>query len=90
MILVLGDKTELDESVRTLVFTVLAVVCAFGTLILMVLRPSVDVEGKENEINEQTKMINPKQELKNSIKLLFTQDMSLLSTLFLFTGKQNN
>lgn len=88
MILVLGEKVELDESIRTLVFTVLAVVCAFGTIILMVLRPSIDDKGKENEVSEhQTTIVNPKQELKASMRLLLTKDMSLLSTLFLFTGK---
>lgn len=90
MILVLGDKTEWDESTRTLVFTVLAVVCVFGSLTLIALRPSVDAEGKTNEVKERTTMRNPKQELKNAIRLLLTKDMSLLSTCFLFTGNINS
>lgn len=88
MILVLRDKTELNESTRKLVFIVLAVVCGFGTLILMVLRPSVDADGKENEVNLQKPIsVIPKQELRDSMRLLMTKDMLLLSTLFLFTGR---
>lgn len=87
MILVLRDKSELDESVRRLVFTVLAVVCAFGTLILIVLRPSLDAEGRENEVKKGVMAVNPKQELKASMRLLLTRDMSLLSIIFFFTGK---
>lgn len=87
VILVLRDKTELNESTRMLVFTVLAVVCGFGTLILMVLRPSVDAEGIENEVNfRKPNSMIPKKELKDSMRLLMTKDMLLLSTLFLFTG----
>lgn len=87
MILVLRDKTELNESTRKLVFTVLTVVCGFGTIILMVLRPSVDADGKENEANLQKAIsVIPKQELRDSMRLLMTKDMLLLSTLFLFTG----
>ncbi|KAE9544555.1 hypothetical protein AGLY_000096 [Aphis glycines] len=88
VILVLCDKTELNESTRMLVFTVLAVVCGFGTLILMTLRPSVDVEDKENEVNfQKPNSMIPKKELKDSMRLLMTKDMLLLSTLFLFTGR---
>jgi len=88
MILVLRDKTELNESTRKLVFTVLTVVCGFGTIILMVLRPSVDADGKENEANLQKAIsVIPKQELRDSMRLLMTKDMLLLSTLFLFTGR---
>ncbi|XP_027852589.2 UNC93-like protein MFSD11 isoform X1 [Aphis gossypii] len=87
VILVLRDKTELNESTRMLVFTVLAVVCGFGTLILMILRPSVDAEDKENEVNfQKPNSMIPKKELKDSMRLLMTKDMLLLSTLFLFTG----
>jgi hypothetical protein len=87
MILVLRDKSDLDETVRRLVFTVLAVVCAFGTLILIVLRPSLDAEGRENEVKKGVMAVNPKQELKASMRLLLTTDMSLLSIIFFFTGK---
>jgi len=71
-----------------LVFTVLAVVCGFGTLILMVLRPSVDADGKENEANLQ-KPINMilRHKLRDSMMILMTKDMLLLSTLFLYTGR---
>ncbi|XP_025415301.1 UNC93-like protein MFSD11 [Sipha flava] len=86
MILVLRDKSDLDETVRRLVFTVLAVVCAFGTLILIVLRPSLDAEGRENEVKKGVMAVNPKQELKASMRLLLTTDMSLLSIIFFFTG----
>ncbi|XP_026812896.1 UNC93-like protein MFSD11 [Rhopalosiphum maidis] len=87
VILVLRDKTELNESVRMLVFTVLVVVCGFGTLILMVLRPSFDAKGKENEVYlRKSNSIIPKQKLKDSMRLLMTKDMLLLSTLFLYTG----
>lgn len=87
MILMLRDKAGLNESTRKLVFTVLAVVCGFGTLILMVLRPSVDADGKENEVNLQKPIsVIPKQMLGDSMRLLMTKDMLLLSTLFMFIG----
>jgi hypothetical protein len=71
-----------------LVFTVLAVVCGFGTVILMFLRPSLDAKGKENEVYlQKSNSIIPKQKLKDSMKLLMTKDMLLLSTLFLYTGR---
>ncbi|XP_025209177.1 UNC93-like protein MFSD11 [Melanaphis sacchari] len=87
MILVFRNKTEFNKSTRTLVFTVLAVVCGFGTFILMVLRPPVDAEGKENEVNLwKSNSMNPKQKIKDSVRLLMTKHMLMLSTLFLFTG----
>ncbi|XP_008182017.1 UNC93-like protein MFSD11 [Acyrthosiphon pisum] len=85
MILVLRDKAELNESTRKLVFTVLAVVCGFGTLTLMALRPSVDADGEENEVNLQKPIsVIPKQMLRDSMRM--TKDMLLLSPLFMFIG----
>ena len=87
MILMLRDKAGLNESTRKLVFTVLAVVCGFGTLTLMALRPSVDADGEENEVNLQKPIsVIPKQMLGDSMRLLMTKDMLLLSTLFMFIG----
>uniref|UniRef100_A0A2H8TZK1 UNC93-like protein MFSD11 n=1 Tax=Melanaphis sacchari TaxID=742174 RepID=A0A2H8TZK1_9HEMI len=86
MILVFCDQTEFNKFTRILIFTVMAVVCSFGTLILMVLRPPVDAEGKKNEVNLwKSNSMNPKQKIKDSVRLLMTKHMLMLSTLFLFT-----
>ncbi|XP_025209183.1 UNC93-like protein MFSD11 isoform X2 [Melanaphis sacchari] len=87
MILVFCDQTEFNKFTRILIFTVMAVVCSFGTLILMVLRPPVDAEGKKNEVNLwKSNSMNPKQKIKGSVRLLMTKHMLMLSILFLFTG----
>lgn len=78
------DKTNLDESTRTLVFTVLIAVCFLGTLLCLLLRSSVNSEGTENERGET---LNPLQEIKNSLSLFLTEDMCLLNMSFFFTGK---
>ncbi|VVC33264.1 Hypothetical protein CINCED_3A015896 [Cinara cedri] len=86
IILMLGDKTDMDKSVRDLMFTVLAALCACGTLTLVALRPSVDSEDRKNELKQRTAVVDPVHELKKSMKLLLTKDMLLLSTSFLFVG----
>lgn len=80
----LHDKTHLDESTRTLVFTVLISVCFLGTLFFLLLRSSVSAEGIENE---KAETLNPIQEIKNSLSLFLTEDMCLLNMSFFFTGK---
>lgn len=79
----LRDKTHLDESTRTLVFTVLIVVCFLGTLLFLLLRSPVSSDGAENE---QGETLNPIQEIKNSMSLFLTEDMCLLNMSFFFTG----
>ncbi|XP_050544006.1 UNC93-like protein MFSD11 isoform X2 [Daktulosphaira vitifoliae] len=80
---VLRDKSHLDESTRTLLFTVLTVVCFLGTLLFLLLRSSVSFEGAENEQGIPLSITN---ELKNSIALFLTEDMCLLNMSFFFTG----
>lgn len=83
----LRDKSHLDEATRTLVFTVLIIVCFLGTLLFLLLRSSVTSEGTENE---QGETLNPIQEIKNSMSLFLTEDMCLLNMSFFFTGKIAN
>lgn len=78
------DKSHLDEATRTLVFTVLIVVCFLGTLLFLLLRSPVSAEGTENERGDT---LNPIQEIKNSMSLFLTEDMCLLNMSFFFTGK---
>lgn len=80
---VLQDKSHLDESTRTLVFTVLIAVCSLGTLFFLLLRSPISSEGNENERGET---LNPIQEIKNSVSLFLTEDMCLLNMSFFFTG----
>ncbi|XP_027852557.1 UNC93-like protein MFSD11 [Aphis gossypii] len=80
---VLRDKNHLDESTRTLVFTVLIAVCFLGTLLFLLLRSPVSSEGTENERGET---LSPIQEIKNSFTLFLTEDMCLLNMSFFFTG----
>lgn len=82
----LRDKNHLDESTRTLVFTVLIVVCCIGTLLFLLLRSAVSAEGTANE---QGDTLNPIQEIKNSMSLFLTEDMCLLNMSFFFTGMSN-
>lgn len=84
---VLHDKNHLDESTRTLVFTVLIAVCFLGTLLFLLLRSPVSSEGTENERGET---LSPIQEIKNSLSLFLTEDMCLLNMSFFFTGKWKN
>jgi len=79
----LYDKTNLDETTRTLVFSVLITVCFLGTLIFLLLRSPVSAEGTANERGET---LNPLQEIKNSMSLFLTEDMCLLNMSFFFTG----
>lgn len=81
---VFHDKNHLDESTRTLVFTVLITVCFLGTLLFLLLRSSVNSEGTKNE---QGETLSPIQEIKNSMSLFLTEDMCLLNMSFFFTGK---
>ncbi|XP_050544035.1 UNC93-like protein MFSD11 [Daktulosphaira vitifoliae] len=80
---VLHDKSHVDESTRTLLFTVLSVVCFLGTLLFLLLRSPVSSEGTENEQGIPLSIIN---ELKNSVALFLTEDMCLLNMSFFFTG----
>jgi len=83
----LHDKNHLDESTRTLVFTVLIAVCFLGTLLFLLLRSPLSSEGTENERGET---LSPIQEIKNSLSLFLTEDMCLLNMSFFFTGKWKN
>jgi len=83
----LHDKNHLDESTRTLVFTVLIAVCFLGTLLFLLLRSPLSSEGTENERGET---LSPIQEIKNSLSLFLTEDMCLLNMSFFFTGKRKN
>ncbi|XP_050420517.1 UNC93-like protein MFSD11 [Adelges cooleyi] len=80
---VLHDKTNLDASTRTLLFTVLISVCFLGTIMFLVLRSPVSSEGNENEQGIPLSVVK---EMKNSFALFLTEDMCLLNMSFFFTG----
>lgn len=84
IIVLLRDKSELDEPSRRVVFVTLALVSGLGTMLLMLLRPVVDADGVEVERKQR---IAVQKQLKDTARLLLTKDMLHLCGLFAFVGK---
>lgn len=84
IIILLRDKSELDEPSRRFVFITLALVSGLGTMFLMLLRPVVNADGVEIERKQQ---IAVQKQLKDTVLLLLTKDMLQLCGLFAFVGK---
>lgn len=75
-------KDVIDKDTRTLVFTVLTVVCCLGVVVLILLRPAVRADGElvAKDVN------GPLHALKSSAALFITRDMFLLNICFVYTG----
>lgn len=78
------NKTHLDESTRTLVFTVLTAICSLGTLLFLFLQSPISSDGNNNE---RRNTLNPIQEIKNSVSLFLTENMYLFNITVFFTGQ---
>lgn len=87
---VFQGKEHIDESTRTLVFSVLIAVAIVGVIFLVMLRiPTLPetvsaVESNDKELEIQ---LGPMDAFKNAVAFFFTKDMLLLSVCFLYTGK---
>ncbi|XP_050053534.1 UNC93-like protein MFSD11 isoform X3 [Aphis gossypii] len=79
----LQDKNDFDVSTRRFIYTVLIATSVFGTLLFLLLRSPVNLEGT---VNERVETISFIQQIKYTKSLFLTKDMRLLNVTFFFTG----
>ena len=72
--------TDIDTKTRVTVSVVLAIICACGTAVLLILRPATWNENSSRRVD------TPKEAFLRSLKLFTNMDMLLLSVTFFYTG----
>lgn len=79
-------KTHIDDSTRTLVFSILGGVAVIGIVFLLSLKntSSLNVDSEEDGIPEIKQ--SPKQAFMGAMRLFMTKKMLLLSVSFVYTG----
>ncbi|KAL1117289.1 hypothetical protein AAG570_004615 [Ranatra chinensis] len=80
--MVFQGKSEIDSSMRKLIFSVLTGICAVGVVVLALLRPALNKDGQ----TVAKRSVGPIKAFKEAVAMLAKKEMLLLCVTFFYTG----